>query len=269
MKKSIAGFTLTELLVVVSVISILASVLYANFNDGSKQSRDAERKADLVLVQAALELYKQENGRYPAGCNGASGDGWSGEQGPSSSPYDDRCSGGDTQYIVGLAPKYIKVLPKDPKPGSGDYGYVYRTNAQGTVYKFVARKSVESEFLVDIVSNFNFKACDIVGDRDAAISQTPAGVNECTTWSEYIDNQVPMQGGRCALGICNQYYNGGGYNRPALDCELVNIGTPVGGSNKTSYAVWGGYANPADVAGAISDEEKVERGTEQIICDMP
>ena len=63
MKKQIAGFTLVELLVAVSIVAILSSFLYASFSDARAQSRDAQRQADLRLLQSAVELYKQDNGR--------------------------------------------------------------------------------------------------------------------------------------------------------------------------------------------------------------
>jgi prepilin-type N-terminal cleavage/methylation domain-containing protein len=248
MKKSIAGFTLVELLVAISIISILAAVVYANFNDGSKQSRDAERKADLINVQAALELYRQENGRYPAGCNGAGN--WSSQA--DADTYD--CPGDSSQYIVGLAPKYIKVLPKDPKLNGADSGYMYLTNTDGTVYKFVARKTLEgtpyNSYLKD------FAACD--ADDSVLFASTP--ITGLPQEGTYSSNPA------YAYSSCNRISNGAGgwIALGSSDCVLSNI--------STSLAVWGGYADPAQVpdAGIIdTPEEKVEYGTEQIICDMP
>ncbi|MBP6881775.1 MAG: type II secretion system protein [Candidatus Pacebacteria bacterium] len=249
MKARTSGFTLIEVLIVVTVIGILSAVIYANFGDAGKQSRDSQRKADLRLVQNALELYKQDNGRYPEGCNGANGDGWSGEQGTNYA-----CGGGDAQYIVGLAPKYIPVLPKDPKEDSGDYGYVYRTNADGTVYKFVARKTWEGDPFAGFTHDF--AACD--ADDSILFASTPI-------------TGLPQEGSSggnpaYAYSSCNRLSNGAGgwINLGASDCKLSNTWT--------SLAVWGGYADPTQVPNAAiidTPEEKVEYGTEQIICDMP
>lgn len=154
MKKFSAGFSLVEILVVIAIISILATVLLFNFREGSAQSRDVERKAELRNLQTAIELYKQENGRYPAGCKGPGV--WSGEN----TPY--TCPSGN-QYIVGhesglrFAPKFISALPTDPKLNGANSGYVYTTNADGTVYKLMARLTVESE-VVDYGNTF--KSCD-------------------------------------------------------------------------------------------------------------
>lgn len=152
MWKNNFGFTLIELLVGISIIGILSAVIAVNSIDSGKQSRDIDRQADLRAMQSAIELYKNKYGRYPAQCAGGS-DGWSGQQGT-----DFACSvAGDTQYIVGLAPEFISVLPIDPKKGSGQYGYVYRTNANGTVYKLMAMNSVEGE---SVSNTHPFKRCD-------------------------------------------------------------------------------------------------------------
>lgn len=139
MKKKNSGFTLIELMVVISLIAILSTIGWAEFSKGSAVSRDAERRGDLRELQTALELYKNEFGRYPAGCNGAGG--WSGQVGGGYG-----CSGVDSQYIVGLAPKFIKVLPTDPKLNSAVSfsGYAYAVDANGDVYKVVALDTVES-----------------------------------------------------------------------------------------------------------------------------
>ena len=61
--KKIKGFTLIEVLVTVSIISILAAVIAINSVDAGKQSRDEKRQADIRNLQSALELYKNKYGR--------------------------------------------------------------------------------------------------------------------------------------------------------------------------------------------------------------
>lgn len=150
----------------------MSAVIIANVGQGSAQSRDAERRADLRNLQSALELYKLKNSRYPAGCK-AVGE-WSGQQG---TVY--QCSGGSTQYIVGLAPEFIKTLPTDPKLNGTDSGYVYTTNAAGTVYKLMVKKTVESE---TVTYANEFKSCEIApGYCDATVA---AGYNKPTNCEE-------------------------------------------------------------------------------------
>lgn len=59
------GFTLIELMVVISIIGILTSLGIVNFNLAQQKARDAQRKADLRQIQSALELYRADNGSYP------------------------------------------------------------------------------------------------------------------------------------------------------------------------------------------------------------
>ena len=167
------GFTIIELLVVVSIIGILSAVLYANFGDAGAQSRDIERKADLRTMQSALELYKNKYGQYPAGCNGSAsyskvGAGWSGQAGTSHA-----CPSGG-EYIIGLAPEFIPVLPIDPKAVSGDSGYAYAVNAGGLVYKLMSRGGAESEI---VTYGSEFRSCDGVNAGDFCGAVTSDGNN--------------------------------------------------------------------------------------------
>ena len=61
MKKNF-GFTLVELLVVISVIGILASIVLVSFTGSQKQARDTQRKSDLKQYQLALENFASKSG---------------------------------------------------------------------------------------------------------------------------------------------------------------------------------------------------------------
>ena len=64
------GFTLIELLVVIGIISVLTALLTANFVGVRQRARDAQRKADLRQIQSALEIFRADNGSYPASESG-------------------------------------------------------------------------------------------------------------------------------------------------------------------------------------------------------
>lgn len=59
------GFTLIEILIVIAIIGVLASVVLVGLGPTQKQGRDARRISDLKQVQNVLELYFQKCRRYP------------------------------------------------------------------------------------------------------------------------------------------------------------------------------------------------------------
>ena len=59
------GFTLLELLVVIGIIGLLASIIVVNLTGARKKARDIKRVADIRTIQPALESYYGKNGYYP------------------------------------------------------------------------------------------------------------------------------------------------------------------------------------------------------------
>ena len=134
MSRPSSGFTLIEMLLVVSILALLAGILVPSLDDSSSYARDAIRIADLRRVKAALATYKARFGRYPA-----TGDDWWGE-----APDFGSHGYGPAGYIPGLVPGYMKALPADPlrsSTTSSSLGYVYRSD--GVDYKLLAWQSPE------------------------------------------------------------------------------------------------------------------------------
>ena len=65
------GFTLIEILIVVAIIAILASVVLIGLGPTQQSGRDARRLSDLHEAQNAIELYFQKCGFYPGDINGS------------------------------------------------------------------------------------------------------------------------------------------------------------------------------------------------------
>jgi len=256
----------------ISIIGILLTVIVIGFSDSQAQSRDAKRQADLRTVEAALALYKQKYGEYPQGCNAAGS--WSGQAGT-----DHACTGG-SEYIVGLAPEFIPELPRDPRTVTGDQGYAYLVNSEGTVYKFMARNSVEAD---DLSYEHPFQSCP----------RSNATAVVVTTASERVDCSVPDSSGGnndlaanagCDIAICDRLYRSsnafgqqrydrfetGGGSALMEHCNEGNV------EFESSYAVWGGIADPlnqfyAPTGSHVNHIDMMlyisqERETERILC---
>ncbi len=80
-----SGFTLVELLVVISVVALLVSLTIISVDSSKKKSRDSRRLSDINEIRNALELFRAANKKFPA-----------------------------TLADPGLAPVFIPAIPKDP-----------------------------------------------------------------------------------------------------------------------------------------------------------
>lgn len=99
-----AGFTLIEMIIVISIITMLIGGSALGYGRYQQNARDTRRMADLEQIRSALELFRSNsiNGNYPSSYYAP---GWQN----SLAPY----FGGTTTNI-----------PKDPKTG---VNYVYQS----------------------------------------------------------------------------------------------------------------------------------------------
>ena len=65
MNKRKNGFTLLELLIVISIIAILAATLIPNFIGFDTEARLASSKTNLNTMRTRLSLFRAKEGRYP------------------------------------------------------------------------------------------------------------------------------------------------------------------------------------------------------------
>ena len=99
-KSSQAGFTLLEIMVVVVIIGILATLVMPNIISRPDEARVIAAKQDIASLMQALKLYRLDNQRYPTT-----------EQGlqalvvaPTTAPIPPNWKAGG----------YVERLPKDP-----------------------------------------------------------------------------------------------------------------------------------------------------------
>jgi type II secretion system protein G len=104
------GFTLVELVIVVALLGIFAAGLITIINPANqlKHSRDSKRKSDMKQIQAALELYRSDQGVYP-------------DQGISNTVAN--CDSNTSMKDDCSAPQvtYLQSVPKDPKSSNNYY----------------------------------------------------------------------------------------------------------------------------------------------------
>lgn len=65
MRRTTSGFTIIELLVVISIIGILTTVGIVSFARVQSFARDSQRSAKVTVISEALEKYYSQNGEYP------------------------------------------------------------------------------------------------------------------------------------------------------------------------------------------------------------
>ena len=119
------GFSLIEIMVVVIIIGLLASIVAPMVSDRADEARIQKVKADFKAIQTALKLYKLDNFVYPTS-----------EQGlealvskPSQAPVPKNWKSGG----------YIETLQQDPwgrnylymSPGEGHEYDIYTLGADG------------------------------------------------------------------------------------------------------------------------------------------
>ncbi|MBZ0059558.1 MULTISPECIES: type II secretion system major pseudopilin GspG [unclassified Leclercia] len=94
------GFTLLEIMVVIVILGILASIVVPNLMGNKKQADRQKAVTDIVALENALDMYSLDNSRYPTT-----------EQG-----LDALISKPDAEPVPGNYRQdgYIKRLPADP-----------------------------------------------------------------------------------------------------------------------------------------------------------
>lgn len=112
LKKRQSGFTIVELLIVIVVIGILATLVIVTFTGIQQKSRNSQRQTDINAVTSHVESFYAQWGFYPAGADMTN-------------------SAFVTKFMKGLDPEALK----DPKQTTGT---ISATAVAGSQYSYVA-----------------------------------------------------------------------------------------------------------------------------------
>lgn len=116
-----SGFTLVEILIVISIIAILSTIGLAVFQGAAAKARDSVRKSDLQKVATALEIYFQKNDQYKA---------------PVAGDNDTECQSVNDAFYEIIAPSSGDA-PKDPL--TGNFTYCYFSLNKGQSFRLFAK----------------------------------------------------------------------------------------------------------------------------------
>jgi len=119
------GFTLLELLVVMVILGLLATLGLGSFRSSQLKARDARRKNDLKQITNSLETYYNDRGAYPLNRVDFRIQGCGAVAAPSVCPWGDAFS--DENQTV-----YMVKLPSDPA------GMSYHYESDGTYFQLYA-----------------------------------------------------------------------------------------------------------------------------------
>ncbi len=115
--KKRSGFTLIELLVVIAIIGILATIAVVALQNARAKARDARRIADVKQMQTALELFFNDQQRYPTTAEFNAGSIFS------------TTTNGTTTYMAKIP---VAPTPNDNTCATADNNYTYTSNDGAT-----------------------------------------------------------------------------------------------------------------------------------------
>lgn len=138
--KTFAAFTLVELLVVISILGILATLVAGNYRSAKFRGNDAKRKSDLKQVSTALESFMNDHGVYPSASTYKI----------MACPYSTGvCDWGSGEFTDGKT-IYFKEIPKDP---SSKQNYVYRRVSTNKFQLFAKLENTQDKDIISTTYN--------------------------------------------------------------------------------------------------------------------
>lgn len=135
------GFTLLEMMVVIMIIGLLASLIVPNIL-GSKDKADQKKAvADITALENALEMYRMDNGQFPSTSEGL--------ESLLKSPASLIQQG---TYREG---GYIKRLPKDPWHNNYHYQYPGEHGEEIDIFTYGSDNELGGKHVSSDIGNWN------------------------------------------------------------------------------------------------------------------
>ena len=139
------AFTLVELLVVISILGVLATLVAGNYRSAKFRGNDAKRKSDLKQIAIALEAFMNDYGVYPAVSSGKI----------LACPYvpggtSTPCDWGLSKQFTDGKTVYFKEIPADP---SSKQNYVYRLVSNQKFQLFTKLENTKDKDIISTLYN--------------------------------------------------------------------------------------------------------------------
>jgi general secretion pathway protein G len=128
-----SGFTLLELLIVMTIIGILAAIAVPALRDSPQRAREAALREDLFTMRSTIDQYHGDKGHYPADLQALVTDGYMRKI-----PIDPMTKSADTWVVAMEEQSNNPDTPPDPTvtPGIVDVHSGSTAKAlDGTLYK--------------------------------------------------------------------------------------------------------------------------------------
>jgi len=120
----VRGFTLVEILVVIGIIGVLASITLASMSNARENARDKKRIADIAQLELAMRVYVEQYGSDIDCDGGLKIDGGTTVVTLAGSVV---CNHGTN--ILTFLSSFLNTVPADPKgPNDDDYYYYFDNN---------------------------------------------------------------------------------------------------------------------------------------------
>ena len=139
MVKKTIGFTIVELMLVIIVIAILASLAVVTYNGSQAKARDTERVADVKRIADAISIYNLKYGNLLTDCGGWDADGTGAGVGSGNGWFSRQDTGSYPKSIMSCLQDagLLKDAAQDPSTGpngtsSPSSGYAYMKYSCGS-----------------------------------------------------------------------------------------------------------------------------------------